>query len=285
MKGRRAEKKKPVEINVYSEYDTADEEVCLETEDNTCGKILEGSGDRSNAQVEVCGESSTRGDCQAGAADRTTGQLTEAPICVLESRSRPQQVADRHASVGGWGSFGESWQSARCGAPGVDHPSMGGTWSSSGEPRPHAVPKAPGVDHPVGTEGRLPRGAQLPREAGNGSIPPNSGVVGAQGETAGRALGGSRNCGRESRLTATVAVRRRGNRSCSGSSDDDVACPQYQGRVKLPPFTGKEVWEVWYNRFQDVAARRQWTEDQKIDVIIPLLQGAAGEYVYGQLSP
>ena len=55
-------------------------------------------------------------------------------------------------------------------------------------------------------------------------------------------------------------------------------------RTKLPPFTGKESWEVWINRFQDVAERRHWTNERKLDEIIPLLQGAAGDFVYGQLS-
>ena len=54
--------------------------------------------------------------------------------------------------------------------------------------------------------------------------------------------------------------------------------------VKLPPFTGKESWEVWFNRFQDVADRRRWTDDRRLDILLPMLQGPSGEFVYGQLS-
>ena len=53
--------------------------------------------------------------------------------------------------------------------------------------------------------------------------------------------------------------------------------------TKLPPFTGSEAWEVWINRFEDIALRRQWSEDEKLDALLPRLQGKAGEFVYGQL--
>ncbi len=53
---------------------------------------------------------------------------------------------------------------------------------------------------------------------------------------------------------------------------------------KLPPFTGKEKWIVWFNRFSDVARLRRWTESQKLDELLPRLQGAAGEFVYEMLS-
>ena len=54
--------------------------------------------------------------------------------------------------------------------------------------------------------------------------------------------------------------------------------------TKLPPFTGKEPWEIWYNRFVDVAQRHGWNEDDKLDELLPRLQGQAGEFVFGQLS-
>lgn len=53
---------------------------------------------------------------------------------------------------------------------------------------------------------------------------------------------------------------------------------------KLPPFTGKESWNVWFNRFENVAKRQRWTLDEKLDEILPRLQGIAGEFVYGQLN-
>jgi hypothetical protein len=56
------------------------------------------------------------------------------------------------------------------------------------------------------------------------------------------------------------------------------------GNAKLPVFTGKEQWKVWYNRFNEVAERRGWSDEDKLDELLPLIQGAAGEFVYGQLS-
>ena len=57
-----------------------------------------------------------------------------------------------------------------------------------------------------------------------------------------------------------------------------------RGGTKLPPFLGTESWEVWINRFEDVATRRGWDMETKLDALLPRLQGAAGEFVYGQLS-
>ena len=53
--------------------------------------------------------------------------------------------------------------------------------------------------------------------------------------------------------------------------------------TKLPPFTGKESWKVWFNRFNDVAIRHGWSNETRLDELIPRLQGPAGEFVFGQL--
>jgi len=53
---------------------------------------------------------------------------------------------------------------------------------------------------------------------------------------------------------------------------------------KIPIFTGKERWEVWLNRFEDIAIRQNWDEDKKLDELLPRLQGSAGDFVFGQLS-
>ena len=53
---------------------------------------------------------------------------------------------------------------------------------------------------------------------------------------------------------------------------------------KLPPFSGKEMWEVWFNRFESVADRRNWSKDDRLDELLPRLQGEAGEFVYSQLT-
>ena len=53
---------------------------------------------------------------------------------------------------------------------------------------------------------------------------------------------------------------------------------------RLPAFMGKESWKVWLNRFEDVAEQRGWTDADKLNELLPKLQGVAGEFVYGQLS-
>ena len=53
---------------------------------------------------------------------------------------------------------------------------------------------------------------------------------------------------------------------------------------KLPAFTGQESWEVYYNRFEDVAAQEDWTDKEKLKELLPKLQGKAGDFVYSQLS-
>lgn len=57
-----------------------------------------------------------------------------------------------------------------------------------------------------------------------------------------------------------------------------------RGRNRLPPFTGQDSWEVWLNRFLDIADTRAWSKEQQLDEILPLIQGAAGDFVWGQLS-
>lgn len=55
--------------------------------------------------------------------------------------------------------------------------------------------------------------------------------------------------------------------------------------VKLPPFTGdREKWTVWFTRFEDIADRRGWSDDDRLDELLPRLQGSAGEFVYDQLT-
>ncbi|MEW8547165.1 MAG: hypothetical protein AB2693_26945, partial [Candidatus Thiodiazotropha sp.] len=58
--------------------------------------------------------------------------------------------------------------------------------------------------------------------------------------------------------------------------------PEYFG-LKLPPFNGKEDWKVWINRFEAIAERRNWSEESKLDNLLPKLQGKAGDFVFTQL--
>ena len=41
---------------------------------------------------------------------------------------------------------------------------------------------------------------------------------------------------------------------------------------------------MWYNRFEEVADRQKWSDDERLDQMLPKLQGVAGEFVFGQLS-
>ena len=84
--------------------------------------------------------------------------------------------------------------------------------------------------------------------------------------------------------------------SSDHSSDDDnddeyhdaeEAVDVRRSRARLPPFRGNEgteTWQVWYNRFADIADKRKWSNEKKLDEIIPLLQGDAGDFVWGQLG-
>ena len=42
--------------------------------------------------------------------------------------------------------------------------------------------------------------------------------------------------------------------------------------------------EGFVQPFDDVACWRNWSEEKRLDVILPRLKGQAGEYVYDQLS-
>lgn len=63
----------------------------------------------------------------------------------------------------------------------------------------------------------------------------------------------------------------------------NVDSVQQRETTKLPIFTGKEQWNVWFNRFTEVADRRGWSNEDRLDEILPRLQGTAGEFVFGQL--
>ena len=57
-------------------------------------------------------------------------------------------------------------------------------------------------------------------------------------------------------------------------------------KVQLPAFTGKgnETWKVYHARFSDYAKRKKWTDDEKLDILIPRLQDDAASFVYDQLT-
>ncbi|CAC5417240.1 unnamed protein product [Mytilus coruscus] len=51
---------------------------------------------------------------------------------------------------------------------------------------------------------------------------------------------------------------------------------------RLPIFTGKEKWKVWFNRFEAVANLYNWSKKEKLVELLPRLQGIAGDFVYDQ---
>ena len=56
------------------------------------------------------------------------------------------------------------------------------------------------------------------------------------------------------------------------------------GRL-VPPFTAKkESWTVWFARFKAIANSNEWYEQERLCVVLPKLEGAAGEYVFEVLS-
>ena len=52
---------------------------------------------------------------------------------------------------------------------------------------------------------------------------------------------------------------------------------------KIPPFTGKEDWAVWSAKFDAIARRYGWDDDDKLDNLLPMIEGQASEFVFAQL--
>ncbi|CAG2200476.1 unnamed protein product [Mytilus edulis] len=105
-----------------------------------------------------------------------------------------------------------------------------------------------------------------------------------------------------SSFPSAIKSPRRSNRnrhissSSSSSSDSDsessgdedrsprVSKSKQQNSNRLPIFTGKEKWKVWFNRFEAVAHLFSWSKKEKLAELLPRLQGTAGDFVYDQLS-
>ncbi|CAC5382708.1 unnamed protein product [Mytilus coruscus] len=72
------------------------------------------------------------------------------------------------------------------------------------------------------------------------------------------------------------------------SSDESESPKASKGKQpnsnRLPIFTGKEKWKVWFNRFEAVANLCNWSKKEKLAELLPRLQGIAGDFVYDQLS-
>ncbi len=53
--------------------------------------------------------------------------------------------------------------------------------------------------------------------------------------------------------------------------------------VKIPSFNGTEDWSMWIARFEAIADRYWWSDEDKLDQLIPRLEGIAAEFVFSQL--
>ena len=53
--------------------------------------------------------------------------------------------------------------------------------------------------------------------------------------------------------------------------------------VKIPSFTGKEDWSTWIARFEAVAFRYRWGREERLDQLLPRIEGQASEFVFTQL--
>ncbi|CAG2256003.1 unnamed protein product [Mytilus edulis] len=60
--------------------------------------------------------------------------------------------------------------------------------------------------------------------------------------------------------------------------------PAMSSNVKLPAYTGKEKWEVYYNRFEAVSKLSHWDDNTKLAELLPRLQGEAGDFAFDQLA-
>jgi hypothetical protein len=50
-------------------------------------------------------------------------------------------------------------------------------------------------------------------------------------------------------------------------------------------FSGREEWSTWIARFEAIARRYQWSEDEMLDQLLPRLEGPAAQFVFSQLQP
>ena len=56
-----------------------------------------------------------------------------------------------------------------------------------------------------------------------------------------------------------------------------------QPNFKIPPFTGKEDWAVWIAKYEAIAHRYGWREEDKLDNLLPRIEDQASEIAFSQL--
>ena len=98
------------------------------------------------------------------------------------------------------------------------------------------------------------------------------------------------------------------NEEPNDKSDDDFECPVtpqsrdtvstselftdssskgstlHKTDCKLPAYTGSEKLKVWLNRFESVAKLSNWTAKEKLQHLLPRIQGNAADYVFGTIA-
>ena len=52
--------------------------------------------------------------------------------------------------------------------------------------------------------------------------------------------------------------------------------------TKIHPFNGKDDWKVWFNRFETIVNRQGWSDEDKLDHLLPKLQESAGDFAFTQ---
>ena len=77
---------------------------------------------------------------------------------------------------------------------------------------------------------------------------------------------------------------RHSNTHLSSFHQGQLLRPGYT-QVKFPPFSGKEDWNTWLVRFEVIANRYRWTNEERLDQLLPKLEGTAAQFVFTQLSP
>ena len=81
-----------------------------------------------------------------------------------------------------------------------------------------------------------------------------------------------------------VRLRESSDSEAASTSSEPSVQKRKSSSSKLPPFTGKGDWRIWLSRFEDTASRRNWTEQEKLDELLPRMHETAGDFVFGQLN-
>jgi len=55
--------------------------------------------------------------------------------------------------------------------------------------------------------------------------------------------------------------------------------------IKIPSFDGKGEWATWISQFEAIANRNRWSADDRLDQLLPRLEGIAAQFVFTQLRP